>query len=277
MVLLLGVNLPDYITRLLELTGYANLQSISKLKDNSLIEELEQYATDNLDMSDLGLPHHEEKYYFHRMTKRFSILPGHKHLIYDAAETVQKMLQRAEEDMAVDQQVEETGNQHHLDSDRSGLRGALHFLSEFASTLTNTKKNRAPRKPRDPNKPPPVVPVSNVSVEEEHRSLTEYLSSYIARKVFTGQLEPFILNVDYRINVYRPKCNGTQPQRPDIYSFVCLRCNTTIKAFKRSNGTNWNAANVIYHQCSVICVPWLMDLFFLLTGLSTPCDCPLSP
>ncbi len=244
--IILGVNLPDYITRLLELTGYANLQSISKLKDHELIEELEQYATDNLDVSDLGLSLHEEKFYFHRVTKKFSILPGHKHLIYDAAETVQKVLQRAEQEMAMDRQSDDNNQNHNnlIDGDRSGLRGALHFLSEFASTLNNAKKNRAPRKPRDPNKPPPVIPLSTVTVEEEQRSLTEYLSSYIARKALTGQLEPFVLDVDYRINVFRPKCNGTQPQRPDIYSFVCLRCNTTIKVFKRSNGTNWNAANV---------------------------------
>lgn len=60
----------------------------------------------------------------------------------------------------------------------------------------------------------------------------------------TGQVEPFIYDVDYRINVFRPKNNGIQPPRPDIYSFVCLRCNTTLKAFKRANSYKWNTANV---------------------------------
>lgn len=240
------MSLPNYITRLLELTGYANLHSLSKLTDNSLIEELEHYTTENLEASDLGLLESEAKFFFSKQGKKFTILPGHKHLIYDAAETVQKVLQRAEEEIARDRQIEEENN-HYAEADvnekTAGLRGALHFLSEFASL--SSIKSRAPRRKRDPNKPPPAIPISTATVEEEHQSLTEYLTTWIARKVLTGQLEPFILNVDYKINVFRPKTNGSgQPARPDIYSFVCLRCNTTIKAFKRSNGTNWNAANV---------------------------------
>lgn len=101
------MKLPDYITRLLQLTGYANLQSMSKLNDPSLIEELEHYTTENLDASDLGLPENKEKFYFNKETKKFCILPGHKHLIYDAAETVQKVLKRAEDEFHRDQQQSE--------------------------------------------------------------------------------------------------------------------------------------------------------------------------
>lgn len=100
----LGVKLPDYITRLLQLTGYNNLQSLSKLDDGMLIEELEHYSTDNLDASDLGIPESKEKFYFNKETKKFCILPGHKHLIIDAAETVQKILQRAEDEFHTQQQ-----------------------------------------------------------------------------------------------------------------------------------------------------------------------------
>jgi len=100
----LGVKLPDYITRLLQLTGYNNLQSLSKLDDSRLIEELEHYTTDNLDASDLAIPESKQKFYFNKETKKFCILPGHKHLIIDAAETVQRILQRAEDEFHTQQQ-----------------------------------------------------------------------------------------------------------------------------------------------------------------------------
>ena len=63
-----GIKLPEYITKLLIITGYENLQCLSKLSDVALIKELEQYATDNLSASELGLLENEEKYFYNQRT-----------------------------------------------------------------------------------------------------------------------------------------------------------------------------------------------------------------
>ena len=42
-----GVKLPYYIKKLLLLSGYDNLQCLMKLVDAQLIQEVEQFATNN--------------------------------------------------------------------------------------------------------------------------------------------------------------------------------------------------------------------------------------
>ncbi|XP_057377714.1 uncharacterized protein LOC130699380 [Daphnia carinata] len=237
-----GLKLPDYLIKLLLCSGYDNLQSLSKLATHQLIGELENYATDCLDAADIGVPEIEAKYYFSRQTMKFHILPGHKHLLIAAAEMAVKMLHLSDNDN--DSEHEKVREEHDqslsMDDEKSSHNG-LHFLSEFSTlgSRTGTKKNALSSSPE-------VV----ASVEEEQNSLVEFLKTWIARKVLSGRLAPFLFDVDYRIQVYRPK-SYNQPTRTNIYSFVCLRCNTTIRAFKRPNGQHWNAANVCRHITSV--------------------------
>lgn len=245
-----GVKLPDYITKLLQITGYGNLQSLSKLNSTSLIQELEQYTTNNLDPSDLELKEHEERFFFNQKTNKFSILPGHKHLIINAAETVQKVMQHAQEDYAREQQQAEDNDQD-LCVDASEdiksntrVRPLQHFLADLNSS-SSSSNGRVSGKKRDSIKMSDT-PAASPTVEQEQQSLAEYVAIWLSRKLASGQLDPFILDVDYRINVIRPRNCASQPFRPDIYSFVCLRCKTTIKAFKRPNGLSWNATNVSF-------------------------------
>lgn len=227
-------------------TGYDNLHSLSKLSTSQFIEELETYATDNLDASDLGLSEAEEKYYFSRKTKRFNILPGHKHLIIAAAEIAIKLYLQ-QPDNEVESEFEKTPDeldQSSMDDDKTIGHNGLHFLSEF-STLRN-RGNRVLKSTVQSD----IASESHFSVEEEQHSLVEFLKTWIARKVVSGLLEPFLFDDDYKVQVYRPK-SSNQASRSDVYSFVCLRCNTTIRAFKRPNGQNWNAANVCRHISTV--------------------------
>jgi len=215
-----GVKLPDYIMKLLFITGYENLHCLMKLVDVSFIQELEKYATENLVASDLGLGEAEEKYFFNHRTKNFTILPGHKHLIVTAAQVAVKIFQEAEETA---KEAEEAAKLH-----------AYHFLE-----YSTARMNRAPviREPAEP-----------MTVEEEEQSLSHYIKTWISRKVLFGQMDPFELDVDYKIHIFQPNSNVLQASRYcNVYTFVCLRCNTTIKAFKRPNGSNWNAANVCRH------------------------------
>ena len=243
----IGVKLPTYLTKLLECSGYDNLQSLSKLSTNQLIDELEAYATENLDASDLGLPN-EGKYYFSQRTMKFHVLPGHKHLLVAAAETALKLLHQQPEneiESEFEKATEENDQSSMEDQDEkpSHMNG-LHFLSEF-STLGNNRATRTPKRITSDD-----LSELTVSVEEEQHSLVQFLKTWIARKVLNGDMEPFLFGVDYKIQVYRPK-SSNPATRTDIYSFVCLRCNTTIRAFKRPNGQNWNAANVCRHISTV--------------------------
>lgn len=235
--------------KLLLCTGYDNLQSLSKLNTNQLIEELEIYATENLDATDLGLCESEGKYYFSRRTMKFSVLPGHKHLLVAAAEIALKLLHQPENEIESEfEKVAEENDQSSTDDhDEKPNHNGLHFLSEF-STLGNG--NRAARVSKASNTPSETPSETILSVEEEQHSLVEFLKTWIARKVLSGVMEPFLFDVDYKVQVYRPKSSNPST-RTDIYSFVCLRCNTTIRAFKRPNGQNWNAANVCRHISTV--------------------------
>lgn len=114
-------------------------------------------------------------------------------------------------------------------------------FSELDSTSSSngTRTPGARSNKANSSRPPSVNGTSQITVEEERQSLTEHLLTWITRKVSTGQVQPFMPDIDYRVEVIRPKNNG-----PDLYTFVCLRCNTTLKAFKRSNGHKWNTANV---------------------------------
>ena len=246
-----GVKLPQYITKLLKLAGYGHLQSLSRLTNNDLIQELEQYATNYLDSSDLNVKEQEERFLFNQNTKKFTILPGHKHLIIHAAETVNKLMQRAQEKHAQRelQELEEDDN-HLEDNDMSAedenkaaleIEGPMHFLAGLHNSSSNSSKGT--NKKRESNKQiasQAAIP----TLEEEQQSLTDYITLWIQRKAAAGELEALILDVDYRIKIIRPRNSGSQPFRPDVYSFVCLRCKTTIKAFKRPNGTAWNTTNV---------------------------------
>ncbi|KZS20003.1 Uncharacterized protein APZ42_013333 [Daphnia magna] len=238
-----GLKLPDYLIKLLLCSGYDNLQSLSKLVTQQLIDELESYATNCLDAADIGVSEIEAKYYFSRQTMKFHILPGHKHLLIAAAELAVKMLHLSDNDNESEhEKVREEHDQSLLmDDEKSGHNG-LHFLSEFSTLGSRTVNQKIVLASSSPE--------ALSSVEEEQNSLVEFLKTWIARKVLSGRLAPFLFDVDYRIQVYRPKsCN--QSTRTDIYSFVCLRCNTTIRAFKRANGQNWNAANVCRHITTV--------------------------
>ncbi|KAI9555424.1 hypothetical protein GHT06_017939 [Daphnia sinensis] len=239
-----GLKLPDYLIKLLLCSGYDNLHSLSKLVTHQLIEELENYATDCLDAADIGVPEIEAKYYFSRQTMKFHILPGHRHLLIAAAELAVKMLRLSANDNDSEHEKVREEHDHSLlmDDEKSGHNG-LHFLSEF-STLGSQTRNK--KNTLLPSSSPEAV----TSVAEEQNSLVEFLKTWIARKVLSGRLAPFLYDVDYRVQVYRPK-SSNQSARTDIYSFVCLRCNTTIRAFKRANGQNWNAANVCRHITSV--------------------------
>ena len=202
-----GVKLPDYIVKLLFVTGYEHLQSMLKLTDPKLIEEIEQYATDNLSAIDLGLSETEEKFFFNQRTKRFNILPGHKHLIVTAAELAQKILFEAEETAK--------------EAEESAKFNAYHFLE--CSTVRANSRGSVTKEPLEP-----------MTVEEEQQSLTDYIKSWISRKVLFGHMEPFEIDVDYKIHIFQPNTNVLQASRyNNVYTFVCLRCNTTIKAFKR--------------------------------------------
>ena len=222
-------------------SGYDNLQSLCKLTTQQLIDEIENYATDCLDASDLGFSEDEAKYYFSNRTMKFNILPGHKHILIAAAEMAIKLLQHSDNVEDEFEKVPVENDHSIIDDEKSTQHNGLHFLSEF-STLGNRGKTIST--------PPNSHSEPIVSVEEEQNSLVEFLKTWIARKVLSGLLAPFLFDVDYRVQVYRPK-SSNQSTRTDIYSFVCLRCNTTIRAFKRPNGQNWNAANVCRHITTV--------------------------
>jgi len=221
-----GVKLPDYIMKLLFITGYENLHCLMKLVDVNLIQELEKYATDNLVASDLGLSDAEEKYFFNHRSKVFTVLPGHKHLIVTAAQVAVKIFQEAAESAK--------------EAEENAKLNAFHFL-EYSTGRINTR--------------PPVIrpePMEPMTIEEEQASLSHYIKTWISRKVLFGQMDPFELDVDYKIHIFQPNINVLQGNRYcNVYTFVCLRCNTTIKAFKRPNGANWNAANVCRHIVDV--------------------------
>lgn len=230
--------------KLLLCSGYDNLQSLSKLITHQLIEELESYATNCLDAADIGVSEIEAKYYFSRQTLKFHILPGHKHLLMVAAEIAAKMLHLSDNENGSNyEKVCEDHDQSLLMDDEKPGHNGLHFLSEFSTLGSRAGKSQQIALPS--NSPEPVA-----SIDEEQNSLVEFLKTWISRKILSGLLAPFLFDVDYRVQVYRPKsCN--QSTRTDIYSFVCLRCNTTIRAFKRQNGQNWNAANVCRHITTV--------------------------
>ena len=212
-----GIKLPEYITKLLIITGYENLQCLSKLSDVALIKELEQYATDNLSASELGLLETEEKYFYNQRTKDFQILPGHKHLIVGAADIAQKMVQDAEE-------ASFNPFRYHF----------LDYSGRADRQLTASKEPAAPK-----------------TVEGEQESLAYYIKTWIDRKVLFGQMDPFIPDQDYKIHVFQQSNGVNELPRACIYAFICLRCNTTIKAYTRPNGSNWNAANVCRHMLDV--------------------------
>ncbi|EFX89892.1 hypothetical protein DAPPUDRAFT_219945 [Daphnia pulex] len=239
-----GLKLPDYLIKLLLCSGYDVLQSLCKLTSHQLIEELENYATDCLDASDLGFSESEAKYYFSNRTMKFNILPGHKHLLVTAAEMATKLIQHSDNEDECEFEKLPIENDHStMVEEKPSQHNGLHFLSEFSSLGS---RNKTPKSTTPSNSHSEPI----ASVEEEQNSLIEFLKTWITRKILSGLLAPFLFDVDYRVQVYRPK-SSNQSSRTDIYSFVCLRCNTTIRAFKRPNGQNWNAANVCRHITTV--------------------------
>lgn len=236
------------MTKLLICTGYDSLLSLSKLNSSELIEELESYATDYLDASDLGLSEAEWKYYFSVRTKKFKVLPGHKHLVLTAAEFAFKLLHLPENEAEYEsEKISEDHDQSSVDDGKSPQQNCIDFLSEFSSH-SNGRSTRSVSRGRNSSLEKTEF---SASVDEEERvSLIEFLKTWIARKELSGLLEPFVFDIDYRVQVYRPK-SSNQSAKTTIYSFVCLRCNTTIRAFKRANGQNWNAANVCRHISTI--------------------------
>ena len=83
------------------------------------------------------------------------------------------------------------------------------------------------------------------TIEMESKCLSNYVQSWISRKVLFGQMESFAIDVDFKIHLFQHQFATAQISTS--YTFVCLRCNTTIKAFKRPNGSNWNTANICRH------------------------------
>nr|CAH0107772.1 unnamed protein product [Daphnia galeata] len=190
-----GLKLPEYLIKLLLCSGYDNLQSLCKLTTQQLIEEIENYATDCLDASDLGFSEDEAKYYFSNRTMKFNILPGHKHILIAAAEMAIKLLQHSDN---VEDEFEKAPleNDHSIiDDEKSTQHNGLHFLSEF-STLGNRGKTIST--------PPNSHSEPIVSVEEEQNSLVEFLKTWIARKSTSISTE-----IKQSVN-------------PDRYLFVCL-------------------------------------------------------
>ena len=224
--------------KLLVCTGYDNLKSLSKLANEQYVKELEEYATDNLDASDLGLSDGDKRYYFNQRTKKFSILPGHRHLIVCASEIAERVLLQ-QSDNEVNIQIE-NASADDIDissvdtDDKNSTHGDQSSISEDFKPLVNAAGASV---------------VAN-SVEEEVR-LVEFLKTWIARKVLLGFLDSFNYDIDYKIQVYRPKASNHAPRSDGVYSFVCLHCNTTIRIFRRQNGQSWNAANVCRHISTV--------------------------
>ena len=120
-------------------SGYDNLQSLCKLTTQQLIDEIENYATDCLDASDLGFSEDEAKYYFSNRTMKFNILPGHKHILIAAAEMAIKLLQHSDNVEDEFEKVPVENDHSIIDDEKSTQHNGLHFLSEF-STLGNRGK-----------------------------------------------------------------------------------------------------------------------------------------
>lgn len=244
------MKLPDYVLKLLLLTGYDNLHAISKLVNHKLIDDLEAYGTDFLEPTDLGLMDNEKKYYFSEKAMKFRILPGHRHLIIEAGCLAKKLLNMSlatipdenESDFEKTFEVQQHAPISCEQPTNDELRDDCHDLLE--TTESQQLKESYP-----------IV----YSPESERESLARFIRSWIERKIQNRNLTAFIYEVDYRVLVYRPKSSNPITQT-DIFLFVCHRCNTTIKVFKRRNGNSWNAANVYRHITTVHFNPQLLSI-----------------
>lgn len=254
----LGLRLPDYIVKLLLLTGYDNLHAISKLVNYELISELESYGTDFLEASDLGLTEEEGKHYFSQMSKKFRILPGHKHLITAAGYLAKKVLHINQvatlEDMDSDNERTYDNEQGHNSPNEAYMMNniqpsAQHIIQRHIPPPPEPAANEFPHEGMKAETAE-AYPTSMCTIEIEREALAGIIRTWIARKIRSGNLTAFIYESDYRILVHRPK-SANPIYHMDVFLFVCHRCNTTIKVFKRPNGNSWNCANVYRHITTV--------------------------